>query len=57
METTPELAINESNQPTVAHTLSKNGISYVEVGPSIDQPACDRRGDLICADWGYACLS
>ena len=46
METTPELAINESNQPTVARTLSKNGISYVEAG-SIDQPICDRRGDLI----------
>ena len=56
METTPELAINESNQPTVARTLSKNGISYVEAG-SIDQPICDRRGDLICADWGYAYLA
>ena len=56
METTPELAINESNQPTVARTLSKNGISYVEAG-SIDQPICDRRGDLICADWGYVYLA
>ena len=56
METSPELTINESNQPTVARTLSKNGISYVEAG-SIDQPICDRRGDLICADWGYAYLA
>lgn len=56
METTPELTIYENNQPTVARTLSKNGISYVEAG-SIDQPICDRRGDLICADWGYAYLA
>lgn len=56
METTPELTINESNEPTVARTLSKNGISYVEAG-SINQPICDRRGDLICADWGYVYLA
>ena len=56
IETTPELTINESSQPTVARTLSKNGISYVEAG-SIDQPICDRRGDLICADWGYVYLA
>ena len=55
IETTPELTINESNQPTIARTLSKNGISYVEAG-SIDQPICDRKGDLICADWGYVYL-
>ncbi len=34
----------------------RTGISYVEAG-SIDQPICDRRGDLICADWGYAYLA
>ncbi|WP_291595972.1 glutaminase family protein [Bacteroides sp.] len=56
METTPELAINENTQPTVARTLQKGGISYVEAG-SIDQPICDRRGDLICADWGYLYLA
>nr|WP_320038043.1 DUF4965 domain-containing protein [uncultured Bacteroides sp.] len=56
METTPELTINEDSQPTVARTLSKNGISYVEAG-SIDQPICDRRGDLICGDWGYAYIA
>ena len=56
METTPELTINDSNDPTIARTLSKNGISYVEAG-SIDQPICDRRGDLICADWGYAYIA
>ena len=56
IETTPELTINESNQPTIARTLSKNGISYVEAG-SIDQPICDRKGDLICADWGYVYLA
>ncbi len=56
IETTPELSINETTQPTVARTLAKNGISYVEAG-SIDQPICDRKGDLICADWGYAYLA
>lgn len=55
-ETTPELAINEASQPTVARTFSKNGISYVEAG-SIDQPICNRPGDLICADWGYLYLA
>ena len=50
------MTINESNQPTIARTLSKNGISYVEAG-SIDQPICDRKGDLICADWGYVYLA
>ena len=55
METTPELAVNETTQPTIARTLSKNGISYVEAG-TIDQPICDRRGDLICGDWGYVYL-
>lgn len=56
VETTPELSINEASQPTVARTLAKNGISYVEAG-SINQPICDRAGDLICADWGYAYLA
>ena len=56
VETTPELTINESTQPTVARTIAKNGISYVEAG-SIDQPICERRGDLICADWGYVYLA
>lgn len=55
-ETTPELTINESTQPTTACTFSKNGITYVEAG-SIDQPICDRKGDGICADWGYAYLA
>ena len=55
-ETTPELSVNDSSQATVARTLSKRGISYVEAG-TIDQPICNRSGDLICADWGYAYLA
>ena len=55
IETTPVLAVNETTQPTIARTLSKNGISYVEAG-TINQPICDRKGDLICADWGYVYL-
>ena len=56
IETTPELAVNEANQPTIARTFAKNGISYIEAG-TIDQPICDRKGDLICCDWGYAYLA
>ena len=56
VETTPELSINEPSQPTVARTFSKNGIAYVEAG-SIEQPYCERPGDLICIDWGYAYLA
>ena len=55
IETTPVLAVNETTQPTIARTLSKNGINYVEAG-TINQPICDRKGDLICADWGYVYL-
>jgi len=56
LETTPELSINELTQPTIAQTMVRNGMSYVQAG-SIDQPICDRKGDGICIDWGYAYLA
>lgn len=56
LEMTPELAVNEQTQPTVARSIVKNGLSYVEAG-TIDQPVCDRKGDAICIDWGYAYLA
>ena len=56
LETTPELSINEASQPTTARSFLKNGISYVEAG-TIEQPYCERRGDQVCIDWGYAYLA
>jgi len=56
LETTPELAINEKTQPTISRMLVRNGMSYIKAG-SIDQPICDRKGDAICIDWGYAYLA
>ena len=55
-ETSPELTVNEPSQATVSRRFAKNGISYVEAG-SIEQPYCERRGDLITIDWGYAYLA
>ena len=56
LEATPELALNEQTQPTIARSFTRNGLSYVEAG-TIDQPICDRKGDGICIDWGYAYLA
>lgn len=56
LETTPELAINEETQPTISRMLIRNGMSYIKAG-SINQPICDRKGDGICIDWGYAYLA
>ena len=55
-ETTPQLTINELSQPTVAKTLREGGLEYVTAG-SINQPYAERRGDLICIDWGYLYLT
>lgn len=51
-ETTPEMAVREESQPTVATTFSHNGINYAK-GGTISQAICDRAGDQICCDWGY----
>jgi len=56
VETTPELAVNETTQPTVTTSLSKNGINYIKAG-TIDQPICAKKGDGICIDWGYLYLA
>lgn len=56
VSTTPELAVNETTQPTIATTLSKDGINYIKAG-TIDQPICAKKGDGICIDWGYAYLA
>lgn len=56
IETTPQLSINEISQPTKAQVIKRNGINYIQAG-SIDQPITDKKGDLICIDWGYAYMA
>ncbi len=54
--TTPELAVEKAAQPTAASLFSRNGISYVKAG-TIEQPICERKGDLVRQDWGYFYLA
>ncbi|WP_321333734.1 glutaminase domain-containing protein [uncultured Bacteroides sp.] len=56
METTPQLAVNDLTQPTIAKTIRRNGINYVKAG-TIDQPITERKGDGVCIDWGYVYLA
>lgn len=56
LQTTPELAVNDAMQPTVASYVSRNGLNYVKAG-TIEQPICAKSGDLICQDWGYVYLA
>lgn len=55
VETTPLLSINETSQPTKSCLIKRNGLTYIKAG-SIEQPITDKKGDLICIDWGYAYL-
>lgn len=55
-ETTPQLAVHETLQPTVTKKLSKNGMNYLQTG-TIDQPVTVRKGDGVRIDWGYAYLA
>lgn len=55
VETTPLLSINEASQPTKSCLIKRNGLTYIQAG-SIEQPITDKKGDLICIDWGYAYL-
>ena len=53
--TTPQLAVNEMNQPTVAEQVVSGGMQYLKCG-SVEQPVLKRKGDLISIDWGYLYL-
>lgn len=55
-ETTPQLAVHETLQPTVTKKINKNGMSYLQAG-TIDQPITKRIGDGVRIDWGYAYLA
>ena len=50
--TTPQLAVNKMNQPTVSELVEKDGVKYVKSG-TIEQPILAKTGDGICIDWGY----
>ena len=56
IETTPQLAVHETSQPTISKKISKNGMEYLQAG-TIDQPFVKRQGDGVRIDWGYAYLS
>ena len=56
IETTPQLAVHETNQPTVSKKISRNGMSYLQAG-TIEQPYTVRKGDGVRIDWGYAYLA
>ncbi len=54
--TSPQLAVNSAEQPTVSTTLTHGGSKYLKAG-TIEQPHCATTGDLICQDWGYLYLT
>ena len=56
VETTPQLAVHETNQPTVSKKITKNGMTYLQAG-TIEQPYTVRKGDGVRIDWGYAYLA
>ncbi|WP_295728214.1 DUF5127 domain-containing protein [uncultured Muribaculum sp.] len=50
--TTPQLTVNEMNQPTESSIITSNGVRYIKSG-SQEQKVLGRSGDLISIDWGY----
>ena len=50
--TSPQLVVNEMDQPTRSEIITVDGVRYLKSG-SIDQPILGRSGDLITIDWGY----
>ncbi len=52
LATSPQLTVNEMNQPTLSDVVTKNGIQYARAG-SEAQNILGRSGDLISIDWGY----
>ena len=52
LSTTPQLTVNEMNQPTVSEIVTEKGVKYLKAG-SEAQNVLGRSGDLISIDWGY----
>jgi len=56
LSTTPQMAVNKIQQPTVSTVEEVNGTRYLKSG-TIQQPILAKTGDGICIDWGYLYLS
>ena len=56
LSTTPQMAVNKIQQPTVASLVRENGTDHLKAG-TIQQPILAKTGDGICIDWGYIYLS
>lgn len=56
LETTPQLSVHETNQPTISQKISMNGMTYLKTG-TIEQPYTVRKGDGVRIDWEYAYLA
>ncbi len=56
LSTTPQMAVNKIQQPTVSTVEEENGTRYLKAG-TIQQPILAKTGDGICIDWGYLYLS
>lgn len=52
MSTTPQMTVNEMNQPTRSSLIKENGVTYIKSG-SEAQNILGRSGDVISIDWGY----
>ncbi len=50
--TTPQLTVNEMNQPTLTNIVKNGEITYAKTG-SEAQNVLSRSGDQISIDWGY----
>ena len=55
LATSPELAVNTSDQATMSWVKSENGIKYLCSGTT-DQPVLAKGSDGICIDWGFVYL-
>jgi len=56
LSTTPQMAVNKIQQPTVSNVVRENGTIYLKAG-TIQQPILAKTGDGICIDWGYVYLA
>ena len=56
LSTTPQMAVNKIQQPTISTMEFKNGAQYLKAG-TIQQPILAKTGDGICIDWGYVYLA
>ena len=56
LSTTPQMAVNKIQQPTISNRVFEKGTQYLKAG-TIQQPVLAKTGDGICIDWGYVYLA